>query len=146
MIVDHGSRRESSNTMLETFVRHFADSTGHPIVEPAHMELAEPSIRSAFDRCVERGAERVVVMPYFLLPGRHWHQDIPTLTEQAAAHHPGVEYLVGSPIGLHPLMVGVVEARLAHCLARAEGRASECESCAGTGRCRFRAAGASVEG
>ena len=140
VIVDHGSRRASSNAMLEEFVRRFVDATHYPIVEPAHMELAEPSIAAAFARCVERGARRVVVMPYFLSPGRHWHQDIPALTRAAAAEHPGIEYLVGSPIGLHPLMVGVIEARLEHCLSRAAGRAEECESCAGSGRCRFETA------
>ena len=137
VIVDHGSRRASSNEMLEEFVARFAAESPGSIVEPAHMELAEPSIATAFDRCVARGAKRVVVMPYFLLPGRHWNQDIPELTREAARRHPGVAYLVGSPIGLHPLMTGVIRARLDHCLARAAGRAEECESCAGTGRCRF---------
>lgn len=137
VIVDHGSRRASSNAMLEEFVARFAEATSHDIVEPAHMELAKPSIETAFDRCVSRGAGRVVVMPYFLLPGRHWNQDIPRLTKAAASRHPGVAYLVGSPIGLHPLMLGVIEARLEHCLARARGEADECESCVGTGRCRF---------
>lgn len=146
VIVDHGSRRASSNAMLEEFTRRFLDATAYPIVEPAHMELAEPSIADAFKRCVERGARRVVVMPYFLSPGRHWHRDIPELTRAAAAEHPGVEFLVGSPIGLHPLMVGVIEARLEHCLARAAGRAEECESCAGTGRCRFAVADSPTDG
>lgn len=144
VIVDHGSRRASSNAMLETFVGLFADATGLPIVEPAHMELAEPSISTAFDRCVARGARRVVVMPYFLSTGRHWHQDIPRLARDAAAAHEGVAYLVGSPIGLHPQMVGVVQARLEHCLARAEGQVEECESCRGTDRCQFRLAGSSM--
>ena len=144
VIVDHGSRRESSNRMLEDFVESFAESSGYDVVEPAHMELAEPSIRTAFRRCVERGARQVVVMPYFLLPGRHWNEDIPRLTAAAAAEHDGVEFLVGSPIGLHPLMLGVVEARLQHCLARAEGRAEECESCRGSDRCRFQASGSDL--
>lgn len=137
VIVDHGSRREGSNRMLETFVRQFAEATRYPIVEPAHMELAEPSIATAFDRCVSRGARRVVIMPYFLLPGRHWHQDIPELTCEAAQRHPGVEFLVGSPIGLHPLMTGVIQARLEHCLAHAAGEAESCESCGDSGRCQF---------
>lgn len=123
--------------MLEEFVSRFAEATSHDIVEPAHMELAEPSIHTAFDRCVARGAQRVVVMPYFLLPGRHWDQDIPRLTQAAASCHPGVAFLVGSPIGLHPLMLGVIEARLEYCLARSRGEVEECESCAGTGRCQF---------
>jgi len=123
--------------MFEELVSRFAAQSPFDVVEPAHMELAEPSIETAFRRCVERGAQRVVVMPYFLLPGRHWDQDIPQLTRRAAAAHPGVEYLVASPIGLHPMMLGVIQARLDHCLAHAAGRVDECESCRGTGRCRF---------
>lgn len=138
VIVDHGSRRPESNRMLEELVRRFREATGSPIVEPAHMELAEPTVAQAFDRCVEQGAERVVVCPYFLLPGRHWDEDIPELTRAAAARHPGVPYLVTAPIGLHPLMLQVVESRIDHCLAHAEGRAEECESCRGTGRCVLR--------
>jgi hypothetical protein len=42
--------------------------TGYAIVEPAHMELAEPSIGVAFDRCIERGARLVVVHPCGDLP------------------------------------------------------------------------------
>ena len=140
-VVDHGSRREASNRMLEQFVEQFSRKSPYEIIEPAHMELAEPSIATAFDRCVQRGARQVVVIPYFLLPGRHWEQDIPELTRSAASRHPGVEYLVGAPIGLHPMMQEVIAARLDHCLAHAAGLAPECESCAGTGRCVMRLAG-----
>src|SRR4051812_40399269 len=74
IIVDHGSRRPESNQMLEEvaaqFGRRFAAL--YDIVEPAHMELAEPSIASAYARCVERGATKVVVTPFFLGPGKHW--------------------------------------------------------------------------
>lgn len=139
IIVDHGSRREESNAMLERFVELFAQATHYRIVEPAHMELAEPSIATAFDRCVERGATSVVVCPYFLLPGKHWHQDIPNLTREAAERHPGVRFMVTAPIGLHPMMGRVVESRIDHCLRHVAGEAGECESCAGTGRCAMQA-------
>jgi len=137
VLVDHGSRRQESNRMLEEMAARYREVARFPIVEPAHMELAEPTITQAFDRCVEQGAQRVVVCPYFLLPGRHWSQDIPQLTRAAAARHPGVEYLVTAPIGLHPLMLQVVDSRIGHCLAHVEGEAEECESCRGTGRCRL---------
>ncbi|MDX1682094.1 MAG: hypothetical protein R3336_03140, partial [Phycisphaeraceae bacterium] len=45
---------------------------------------------------------------------------------------------VGAPIGLHPMMTGVIGARLDHCLRHAAGEADECESCEGTGRCVMR--------
>ena len=138
VIVDHGSRRVESNQMLEHFVEQFTEATHYTIVEPAHMEMAEPSIATAFDRCVQRGAARVVVCPYFLLPGKHWKEDIPELTQKAAGKHAGVEYLVTAPIGLHPMMHGVIQSRIDHCLSHIAGDADECESCAGTGRCAVR--------
>jgi sirohydrochlorin ferrochelatase len=138
ILVDHGSRRDESNELLQHVVKQFTETTGLPIVEPAHMELAEPSIATAFARCVHRGARVLVVFPYFLLPGRHWHDDIPQLAAAAARQHPGVRYLVTAPFGLHPLMAEVMQQRIQHCLAHSHGKADECELCAGTDRCQLR--------
>ncbi|KAI3713230.1 hypothetical protein L1987_71804 [Smallanthus sonchifolius] len=134
IIVDHGSRRKESNLMLNEFVAMFVEKTGYPIVEPAHMELAEPSIRDAFHSCVQQGATRVIVSPFFLFPGRHWHQDIPSLTAEAAKDHPGVSYMITAPLGLHLLLVDVVDDRIKHCLSHVAGDADEC---AGTGKCHL---------
>jgi sirohydrochlorin ferrochelatase len=138
ILVDHGSRRDESNAMLLDVAKNFEAATGYPIVEPAHMELAEPSIAAAFARCVERGAKTVVVFPYFLLPGRHWSDDIPRLAAEAAKKFPGVHYLVTAPFGLHPLMAQVIRERITHCLAHAAGQADTCDLCAGTDRCQLR--------
>ena len=140
ILVDHGSRRDESNAMLLDVVRSFVEATGTPIVEPAHMELAEPSIGTAFSRCVARGATTVVVFPYFLLPGRHWNDDIPRLAAAAAKNHPGVRYLVTAPFGLHPLMAEIMQQRILHCLAHSRGQADACELCAGSDRCQLREA------
>ncbi|MEM6757675.1 MAG: CbiX/SirB N-terminal domain-containing protein [Planctomycetota bacterium] len=140
VIVDHGSRRQASNAMLERFVEHLEAEGRYPIVEAAHMELADPSIADAFDKCVQRGATNVLICPYFLLPGKHWSQDIPALAAEAAGKHPGVSFVVTAPIGLHPMMRDVIASRIDHCLAHIAGDAPECESCAGTGRCSLRTA------
>lgn len=137
ILVDHGSRRAESNTLHERTVRAWRDSGGPTIVEAAHMELAEPSIATAFDACVAQGATTVVVAPWFLGPGRHWDRDIPELTAAAAARHPGVRYLVTAPLGPHPLLFEIVEDRVRQCLAHTADGAPECESCAGTSRCRM---------
>src|SRR5512139_3042811 len=126
VIVDHGSRRAESNARHEAFVASWQTHTGHPIVHAAHMELAEPSIATAFGACVSDGAKTVVIAPYFLWPGNHWERDIPELASKAAARHPGVRHLVTAPLGAHPLMMDVVEARIEHCLAHAAGDAPEC--------------------
>ncbi len=135
IIVDHGSRRSESNLMFEHFVAHFNEHAPYRIVEPAHMEMSEPTIGTAFDRCVAHGAKRVVVCPYFLLPGKHWDTDIPALVAAAARRHPGVAHMVTAPIGLHPMMHEVIGSRINYCLRHVSGTVDECESCKGTGRC-----------
>jgi sirohydrochlorin ferrochelatase len=138
IVVDHGSRRAESNESMEVFVRSSADRLLYPIVEPAHMELAEPSIDTAFDRCVAAGGATVVIAPYFLGPGRHWDRDIPALAAGAAARHPGIGWLVTAPLGPHPLLMDIVDRRVEHCLAHVAGTAGACAACAGTGRCALR--------
>ncbi|PRQ19684.1 putative sirohydrochlorin ferrochelatase [Rosa chinensis] len=128
VIIDHGSRRKESNLMLNEFVDMFRERTGYAI------ELADPSIQDVFNSCVEQGANRVIVSPFFLLPGRHWKQDIPSLTAEAAKEHPGVSYMVTAPLGLHPLLVDVMNDRINHCLSHVAGDASECAVCVGTGK------------
>ena len=112
IVVDHGSRREASNDALLDVVRQFEQATPFTLVEPAHMELAEPTIEMAFDRLVAAGAQVVVVHPYFLLPGRHSTSDIPELTAQAAQKHPETQYVVTQPLGIHPLMTSIMSDRI----------------------------------
>jgi sirohydrochlorin ferrochelatase len=112
ILVDHGSRREESNTLLLDVVEAYRKQSSWTIVEPAHMEIVEPSIATAFARCVAQGAEFVIVFPYFLAPGRHWHEDIPHLTAEAAKSHPGVRHLVTAPLGLHPLVLQIINERI----------------------------------
>lgn len=138
IVVDHGSRRQESNRAHEEFVRASSGLLPYPVVEPAHMELAEPTVAMAYDRCVAAGATVVVVAPWFLGPGNHWDRDLPALAGEAAVRHPGTRWLVAAPLGPHPLLLDVVNDRVSHCLARAAGKAEECSVCAGTGRCQLR--------
>ena len=137
VIVDHGSRREEANRRHESFVASWQTSRGYAIVEPAHMELAEPSIGTAFDACVAAGATTIVIAPYFLWPGNHWDRDIPALAADASTRHSDVRYLVTAPLGPHPLFMDIVDDRVRYCLDHALGRAPECELCAGSEHCRL---------
>lgn len=139
IIVDHGSRRRESNEMLHEATTRFAAQSEFSIVEAAHMELAEPSIAQAFDRCVERGATEIVVFPYFLSPGRHWTEDIPRLTSVAAKKHPTIKWLVTAPFGLHPGMLAVINDRIQHCRNQSQPTATThgCDVCGTSSPCKF---------
>lgn len=113
IICDHGSRRAQSNDSLKDvasrFARRFAEDC--QIVEPAHMELAMPDIAAAYSACVDRGATHIVVLPLFLARGKHWTRDIPSLTSQAAGHHPGTTYQIAEPLGIDDLLLDLLKKR-----------------------------------
>jgi sirohydrochlorin ferrochelatase len=130
IIVDHGSRRTQSNEMLEEVARLFGErfSALYDIVEPAHMEIAEPLIPTAYAKCVERGATQVIVTPFFLGPGKHWTGDIPRITAEAAAHHPDTTYHVTMPLGIDDLILDLLNKRVQYCA----NHTYRCDSCKGT--------------
>ena len=117
IIVDHGSRQPASNRLLQEVAARFADRFRgqYPIVEPAHMELAEPTIAAAYARCVERGATRVIVSPFFLGPGKHWTTDIPGLAAEAAARYPQTTFRVAHTLGVDDLILDLLAKRVAQC-------------------------------
>ncbi len=112
VLVDHGSRESAANALLDDVADEVRRRLPGATVVAAHMELAEPSLADAIERCVAGGAREVVVHPYFLGPGRHSTEDIPRLAREAAERHPGVQVRVTEPLGLHDGLVDAVCDRL----------------------------------
>jgi sirohydrochlorin ferrochelatase len=131
IIVDHGSTRPAANNMLDEVVA-LVRSRGPEPVYAAHMELAEPTIDTAFDTAVAAGADFVFVFPYFLSPGRHSREDIPRLCAQAAARHPGLRWHCCGPVGPDPLMADLILHRVDEC----DTHEMKCEACPDAQFCR----------
>lgn len=82
------------------------------IVEVAFLDLSEPTIETAVARLVERGADRVVLLPYFLSPGQHVRRDLEDWRQRMATGFPGARFELCEPVGRHPLLVDVLCERL----------------------------------
>jgi sirohydrochlorin ferrochelatase len=117
LLVAHGSRHVEANADLEHVVRQLR-WRGYPLVVAAYLELAEPGIIAAADQCVELGAERVVLVPYFLSAGVHVRRDLAAARAELAGKYPHIEFLLAEPLGRHPLLLEVVEDRVKDALAR----------------------------
>ena len=118
VVVDHGSRNATSNEQLEKFAAEYAAAARNGkryAVEPAHMELARPSISDAFAKLTRRGIKKIVVAPFFLsASGRHLSEDVPRLVEEAKKKAEGamIECAISEPVGSHPLMTQIVSERV----------------------------------
>lgn len=107
LLVDHGSKRAAANEMLSEVADMLRAKSDIPVYT-AHMEIASPTIAEGMQQCVEGGARHVIVVPFFLSPGRHSTTDIPNLASEAAAKNPKISYEVRPPIGTHPGIVDVI--------------------------------------
>jgi sirohydrochlorin cobaltochelatase len=112
LLIDHGSRRDEANEMMNCMANLVQAMAGPSVVvHYAHMELAEPSIASGVRRCVDAGATELNVLPDMLSPGKHSKGDIPRLVAEAADPHPGLAVRVTSAFGVHEKLAEVILGR-----------------------------------
>jgi sirohydrochlorin ferrochelatase len=111
LLIAHGSRQPEANADLD-HVAVALRQRGYPITVASFLELAEPGIEEGGARCVEAGARRVVLVPYFLSAGVHVRRDLTAARDRLAARFPNVEFRLAEPLGRHPLLLDVVEERV----------------------------------
>lgn len=112
LLIAHGSRRPAANADLFDLAARLERGGRHPIVEASFLELAEPDIATGGARCVERGATRVLLVPYFLATGVHLTRDLTAARRELAARFPRVRFTLGPALGPHPLLDDLVCARI----------------------------------
>ena len=108
ILVDHGSRRAEANEHLERIASALRSERPDWAFWTAHLEVCGPTVGEAVDRAVAAGARRVVVHPFFLLPGRHTREDVPRLVESARERHPEIAIQMTDPIGVAPELVSLI--------------------------------------
>lgn len=111
LLIAHGSRQPEANADLH----HVAAAMrlrGYVIVEASYLELAEPDIVTGGSRCVAQGADRVILVPYFLSAGVHVSRDLTAARNQLAERFPGVNFRLAEPLGQHPALLDVIMDRV----------------------------------
>lgn len=112
ILVDHGSRRDEANNMMQCMANLVQTMAGPSvIVRMAHMELADPTVAEAFEACVAAGATEIVIFPYMLSPGRHSTSDIPRMVTEASKAFPGVSFSVTPAFGVHEKLGEIILGR-----------------------------------
>lgn len=107
VVAAHGSRAAAANDAHRALVQALADVVD-ATVSPGFLELAEPSIGGAIDLAVAGGARTVLVLPYFLHPGRHLTDDLPRIVDEASQRHTDREIRLLASFGADPALTQVL--------------------------------------
>ncbi len=115
IIAGHGSPKKDANNIEQ--VAGLLHNMIHPecsddCVRVAYLQFAKPDIAQAITSCVDDGAKKVIVHPYFLSSGMHVTSDIPEIIDEARKKYPDVEFVFTEPLGIHNKMAQVVLERI----------------------------------
>ena len=116
LLMAHGSRSPEANDAAREIAARVKKMTGFDIVEVSFREQHLPNIQEGVDRCVEQGAQRILLVPYFLYMGAHVLEDLPEELAVAKERHPGIEMVLGKHLGVHDKLAEIVVERIAESL------------------------------
>ncbi|PNU18849.1 sirohydrochlorin cobaltochelatase [Geothermobacter hydrogeniphilus] len=117
LLISHGSRVAEANESLNKIADMVQEMSSAEFVEVAFRERQQPDIQAGIDACVARGAQRILLYPYFLFAGAHVLRDLPDEMARAGQRHRGLEMVLGKPLGVDRRLAEVVCTRIGETLA-----------------------------
>ena len=116
LMMAHGSRIVEANDAAREVAAMVQELTGFEIFEVSFRELHDPNIQSGIDACVAKGAQRILLMPYFLFMGAHVLHDLPEEIEEAQKRYPGLIMEMGGHLGAHRKLAEIESERIGEAL------------------------------
>lgn len=111
LLVERGSSDPAANAEVFQLARLIWERRGYDWVEPCFVGITRPSLDEGLTRCVALGAERVIVLPYFLFTGVLVRRIANVVAERAAAF-PGVDLRLAEHLGAHPRLLDLAARRI----------------------------------
>jgi len=116
----HGSSVEEANRSVYELAGQIQSLGPFQFARAAFLELAHPDLGEAIAQAVQAGAERVIVIPYFLTMGVHLRRDLPNLIAPLRARYPQLAIDIAKSLEGHPLMAAIVLERIREALEASE--------------------------
>jgi precorrin-8X/cobalt-precorrin-8 methylmutase len=115
LLLGHGSPKKDANNLERVGkMLHGMMHAGctEDCVKIAYLQFAEPGIMDAIKGCVEQGAKKVILHPFFLSAGQHVTKDIPGMIAVARDLYPDVKFIYTEPLGVHEKLAHIVLERI----------------------------------
>ncbi len=108
VILGHGSRSGGADQAIKRVAAEIKRAGNFEIVEHAFLQYVRPSPHEALEKCIRQGANKIVIVPFFMQPGAHVTKDIPAFLEKTRKQHPTLDIIMTGFVGDHPLMTDIV--------------------------------------
>ena len=108
ILFSHGSLLCGAGEALDAHAGRLRASGEWPLVTVGYMNYSEPTFAQAVAVCAASGATRIVVLPFFLVPGFFVSKTLPDQLQAVQADYPDLEFVVADAIGYDPGLADVL--------------------------------------
>lgn len=123
IILVHGSRGEKAIVKVPEILRTIKEGVKTLLCEGvevvgAALRFNQPTLEEAVTSLVQSEITRIVIMPYFLFPGRHIMEDVPQLVKQLECRYQEVQFILANTLDIDEILIGLVAKRIRECVPR----------------------------
>lgn len=111
LVTGRGSSDPDANSTLFRISRLIWEKLPYRIVETAFMGVTSPLLSESLKRCRMLGAQKIIVLPYFLFTGILIERMIKQ-TAEFTKEHPDAPAVVADYMGFHPYLAEIVARRI----------------------------------
>jgi len=108
VVLSHGSTLCGAAETLREHARRLAASGEWSHVAVAFLNYTPPRFAEVAASLAAQGVQRVVVLPYFLVPGKFVRENLQREVEEARRCHPQLVISVASAIGYDPALADAI--------------------------------------
>lgn len=119
LLFSHGSVLCGAGENLKALAKQMQTRGDADLVEVGFLNYSEPSFEEAFRSCVQQGATKITIAPYFLVEGKFVKVDLPPQIEAMRAQFPAVKVRVAQAMRFHTTLAQAIE----NCANRAQSPA-----------------------
>lgn len=104
VLFSHGSLLCGAGEALKEHAVRLQQRGLAPLVAVGYLNYSDPSFADAVAQVVAQGADRILIAPYFLVPGKFVREDLPQAVAAARSAYPSVTFVVAEAIGFDTLL------------------------------------------
>lgn len=112
LVLGHGSRSQEANESLVTICDMIKEQGEFTLVQPAYMEHCDPNLKQGVESLLEKGAKKILLMPFFLYRGIHLKEDIPNELAEIKEEYPDLEIVMTPHLGIDKRLAEIAVERI----------------------------------
>jgi sirohydrochlorin cobaltochelatase len=116
VVLSHGSTLCGAADTVREHARRLAASGEWSRVAVAFLNYTPPRFAEVAASLAAQGVQRIVVLPYFLVPGKFVRENLQREVEEARRCHPQLAISVAAAIGYDPALADAIAQLAAHAM------------------------------